>query len=100
MIRLGFISGGSSSVSRNTATAKTNPASSKDAAANRQQAAGGAGTNPPAADAIVGNKNSHIYHLPGCPDYEKVSPKNRVEFQSAKDAEAQGYRLAGNCRQK
>ncbi|WP_376750356.1 sunset domain-containing protein [Stutzerimonas nitrititolerans] len=47
---------------------------------------------------IRGNANSHIFHWPGCPSYDKVSPKNRVEFSSVHEAEAAGYRLAGNCR--
>ncbi|EPQ1815245.1 endonuclease/exonuclease/phosphatase family protein, partial [Pseudomonas aeruginosa] len=41
---------------------------------------------------------SRIFHWPGCPSYDKVSPKNRVEFSSVQEAEAAGYRLAGNCR--
>ena len=49
------------------------------------------------AGAVRGNANSHIFHLPGCPSYDKVSPKNRVEFSGAQEAEAAGYRLAGNC---
>lgn len=48
---------------------------------------------------IIGNKNSHLYHLPvGCPSYDKVSPKNQVSFSSASEAEAAGFRKAGNCR--
>jgi endonuclease YncB( thermonuclease family) len=46
---------------------------------------------------IVGNKNSLIYHLPNCPDYGKVSDRNRVLFDSEKEAEGQGYRKAKNC---
>lgn len=49
--------------------------------------------------AIVGNRNSHLYHLPaGCPSYDKVSEKNRVAFTSQSEAESAGYRKAGNCR--
>ncbi|WP_462382524.1 endonuclease [Pseudomonas sp. Marseille-QA0892] len=47
---------------------------------------------------IVGNRNSHIYHLPsGCPSYNDVAPKNRVMFESEKEATAAGYRKARNC---
>jgi micrococcal nuclease len=53
----------------------------------------------PSADGpIVGNKKSRIYHWPGCPDYDKVSGKNRVTFPSQEAAEQAGYRPAGNCR--
>lgn len=48
---------------------------------------------------IVGNSNSHLYHLPsGCPSYHKVAAKNRVSFESEAQAQAQGYKKAGNCR--
>jgi len=48
---------------------------------------------------IIGNRNSHIYHLPsGCPSYSKVSGKNRVPFTTEAEAVAAGYRKAGNCR--
>src|SRR5215831_154201 len=44
---------------------------------------------------VVGNRRSHIYHRPDCPNYSQVAPRNRVGFNSA--AEAAGYRVAGNC---
>ncbi|CAM3673095.1 Endonuclease-1 [Pseudomonas reidholzensis] len=48
---------------------------------------------------IVGNQNSHLYHLPsGCPGYSQVSAKNRVAFTSEPEAQAAGYKKAGNCR--
>ncbi len=47
--------------------------------------------------AIRGNKKTMIYHRPDCPSYNAVSEKNRVEFDTAAAAEAQHYRLAGNC---
>lgn len=51
------------------------------------------------AGVIIGNKNSHLYHLPvGCPSYDRVSPKNQVSFGSIAEAEAAGFRKAGNCR--
>jgi len=52
-----------------------------------------------AGDAITGNRNSRVYHLPrGCPSYDKVAPKNREIFASESAAIAAGYRRAGNCR--
>jgi endonuclease YncB( thermonuclease family) len=32
------------------------------------------------AGAIIGIRSSKVYHLPGCPDYSKVSEKNRAPF--------------------
>lgn len=46
---------------------------------------------------IIGNRNSKIYHLPNCPDYNKVSEKNRAPFASEAEAQAAGYRKARNC---
>jgi deoxyribonuclease-1 len=48
---------------------------------------------------IRGNRNSKVYHLPeGCPSYDRVSERNIVEFQSESEAQAAGFRKAGNCR--
>lgn len=46
---------------------------------------------------IVGNKNSKIYHTPGCSTYAKVSAKNRTIFATTAEAEKAGYRIAKNC---
>lgn len=46
---------------------------------------------------IIGNKNSKVYHLPGCASYNRVSEKNQVKFASVEEAEKAGYKLAGNC---
>ena len=46
---------------------------------------------------IIGNKNSKIYHLPGCAGYTKVSEQNQVKFPSAEEAEKAGFRIAKNC---
>lgn len=46
---------------------------------------------------IIGNRRSHIYHRPDCPNYSQVAPQNRVEFNSAAEAESAGYRVAKNC---
>jgi endonuclease YncB( thermonuclease family) len=51
------------------------------------------------AGPIVGNRNSKIYHLSNCPDYSKVSEKNRVPFATEAEALAAGYRKARNCPQ-
>ncbi len=56
--------------------------------------AGGSGRG-----AIIGNRNSHVYHLPqGCPSYAQVSAKNKASFGSEAEAQAAGYRKAGNCK--
>jgi endonuclease YncB( thermonuclease family) len=46
---------------------------------------------------IIGNRQSKIYQRPDCPNYTATSPKNRVMFNSAKEAEQAGYRVAKTC---
>ena len=41
---------------------------------------------------IVGNRRTMVYHLPGSPSAVRVSPKNRVFFDSAEEAEKAGFR--------
>src|SRR5437773_8805916 len=36
---------------------------------------------------VIGNRKSHIYHRPECPNYSQVAPHNRVAFNSAVEAE-------------
>jgi deoxyribonuclease-1 len=59
----------------------------------------GTGVALPAGSAVVGNRNSKVYHLPqGCPGYDQIAAKNRVPFKSEADARAAGFRKAGKCR--
>lgn len=46
---------------------------------------------------IIGNKNSHIYHLSNCQSYYAVSKKNQVLFTNEELAKANGYRKARSC---
>jgi micrococcal nuclease len=43
---------------------------------------------------VVGNKRSMVYHLPGSAAAAKVSPQNRVFFDSPEEAERAGFRRA------
>lgn len=43
---------------------------------------------------IIGNKNTHVYHLPG--DKNLPEPKNRVYFKSVAAATAAGYHASGS----
>ena len=47
---------------------------------------------PVLADKIVGNKRTMVYHLPGSSSAARVSPKNRVFFDTAEKAEQAGFR--------
>lgn len=47
---------------------------------------------------IFGNKNSKVYHWQGCSGFAKLSEESRVIFNTAKEAEAAGYRAAKNCK--
>lgn len=69
-------------------------------------------TKPPSTDAplnfvantqntkdlkIKGNKNSKIYHLPGCPNYNDIAERNIIWFKTKEEAENAGFRMARNC---
>jgi len=54
-----------------------------------------AGSHETAEGAIIGNKNSLVYHSADCPSLP--AEKNRVYFESAADAEAAGYRPHAAC---
>ena len=49
------------------------------------------------AGLIRGNRRSMIYHLPGCPNYNDLSPASVVSFGSEQEAVDAGYRKAKNC---
>lgn len=44
---------------------------------------------------VVGNKNTHVFHLPGDKG-QLPEPKNRVYFRTAAEARAAGYHEAGH----
>ena len=48
-------------------------------------------------EVIIGDRRGKVYHWPGCPEYNKVPRRNRVEFQDREAAEQAGYRPAENC---
>jgi endonuclease YncB( thermonuclease family) len=52
---------------------------------------------PPPEGTVIGNRNSKKYHRPDCPGYHDMAEKNRVFFKSVEEAEAAGYKRAGNC---
>jgi endonuclease YncB( thermonuclease family) len=51
----------------------------------------------PPAGTIIGNKNSKKYHRPDCAGYKDMAERNRVFFKTVDEAEAAGYKRAGNC---
>ena len=52
---------------------------------------------PETGDEIRANRNSKIYHLNGCPGFNRMSGRNIIVFESTSAAEASGYRKARNC---
>ncbi|MGA9994754.1 MAG: Ada metal-binding domain-containing protein [Pyrinomonadaceae bacterium] len=49
------------------------------------------------SDPIIANRTLGIYHLPTCEWAHKISPKNRVGFSSALEAQNAGYRRCQVC---
>jgi endonuclease YncB( thermonuclease family) len=56
------------------------------------------GQGKPATAEVVGNHRSHVFHASNCPNVARMKEANRVIFQSSREAEAAGYRRAGDCR--
>lgn len=61
-----------------------------------------ANTNTPAAVPgkdlkIKGNRNSMIYHLPGCPNYNDIAENHIAWFKTHEEAQQAGFRIARNC---
>jgi len=48
---------------------------------------------------VVVSKNSDKYHYSWCSGGKRIKPENQIWFNSAQEAEAKGYVLAGNCSQ-
>ena len=48
------------------------------------------------AGPVIGNKKSGKYHHPKAPTAKDIREENRVYFNSSKEAEAAGYKRAGN----
>jgi len=46
---------------------------------------------------VVVSKNSDKYHYSWCSGAKRIKPENQIWFNSAAEAEAKGYALAGNC---
>ena len=46
---------------------------------------------------VRGNKESHIFHVPTCPEYESIAPENRRSFETVEAARDVGYRASRNC---
>jgi len=45
---------------------------------------------------VIGNKRSKKYHHPKSPSAEQIKEENRVHFKKVAEAEAAGYKRAGN----
>jgi micrococcal nuclease len=43
------------------------------------------------AGAVIGNRKSRLYFLPGQPNYDRLKPENRVYFPNEEAARAAGY---------
>lgn len=48
--------------------------------------------------AYVGSRNGTTYYLPWCGGVKLIHEENKVWFASKEDAEAKGYKPAGNCK--
>ena len=56
------------------------------------------GKGVPVTVEVIGNRNSHVYHAPSCASVGRMKAENKVPFKTVAEAEAKGYRKAGDCR--
>ena len=45
----------------------------------------------------VGSISGTAYHFPWCPGAQRIKEGNKIWFQTKEEAEAKGYKPAGNC---
>ena len=86
-------SNSASNMSSNSAANKSNTAVKSNSTTSTTSA-----NSSSTAGQIKGNKATKVYHLPGCPDYNSISPGNVVTFATEQDARKAGYKIAGNCK--
>jgi hypothetical protein len=46
---------------------------------------------------VRANPKSNVYHLPGCPGYERLNPDVMLVSKNEQEARQAGYRKAKNC---
>lgn len=51
----------------------------------------------PQSNPVIGNRNSKIYHEPGCSSVNDMKEKNKVNFDSAEAAKSSGYKPCSRC---
>ncbi|MEK7099124.1 MAG: hypothetical protein AAB916_01240 [Patescibacteria group bacterium] len=49
------------------------------------------------AGRYVGSVSGAAYHFPWCPGAQRIKEQNKIWFQTKEEAEAKGYKPAGNC---
>lgn len=49
------------------------------------------------AGEIHGNKVTHVFHVPTCPQYNSIEPGNLETFDTVDAAKKANYRAARNC---
>ena len=50
-----------------------------------------------AQEVIFGHRGRKVYYWRGCPEYNRISRKDRIVFQSRRAAVRAGYQPAGDC---
>jgi hypothetical protein len=81
----------------NTNATATNTANANHAANTNATAAKNTNAAATSGKPILGNSATKLYHKPGCPNYDKIAPKNQVKFATEEDAQKAGYKKAGDC---
>lgn len=76
---------------------KGSSAAGREEEAASDQAEASAGFPKAPKITVTGDNSTRIYYKVGCPEGEKVSPQNRISFNSVEEAEKAGFKRTPNC---
>lgn len=82
---------------KNDAAPVVTPPAAVEAEPVKEQPAEEAPAPVPQSNPVIGNRNSKIYHEPGCSSVNDMKEKNKVNFDSAEAAKAKGYKPCSRC---
>ena len=82
---------------KNDAAPIVTPPAAVEAEPDKETPAEEAPAPVPQSNPVIGNRNSKIYHEPGCSSVNEMKEKNKVNFDSADAAKASGYKPCSRC---
>lgn len=82
---------------KNDAAPVVTPPAAVESEPSKEKPAEEAPATVPKSNPVIGNRNSKIYHEPGCSSVNDMKEKNKVNFDSAEAAKSKGYKPCARC---